>query len=257
MYLEGYHWTVDDVLARSRYLENFFSRDRILVPNAIVKPVMVNKHTLVRLLRWSRATSPSQTLWIKGPYTPTRDSENHMTRIGLKLVNLAHERRPNVSMISFFCQLKAGNNLQPNEIAQTEALTSVIYALIRQILEILPLSLENDIDLTESRFQRLNGTKGAWKEALMILENLVGHITQPVFCILDGLQWLEHTSTQKPLRKLLEVLRHKCLHVLYITAGSSASLGDTISKDETLGEQDLRVGAVKEDLRRHGQKFWE
>jgi hypothetical protein len=180
-----------------------------------------------------------------------------MTRIGLKLVNLAYERRPNVAMISFFCQLKAANNPQLNQTAETEAMTSVIYAFIRQILDILPLPLQDEIDLTESRFQRLNGTKGVWKEALMILEDLVGYIAQPVFCILDGLQWLEHASTQKYLRKLLEVLRHKHLHVLYITTGSSASLRDIISKDETLGEQDLRVGAVKEDLGRHGQKFWE
>jgi hypothetical protein len=96
-----------------------------------------------------------------------------------------------------------------------------------------------------------------WTEAHTVLEDLVGHITQPVFFILDGLQLLEHAGTQKRLRKLFKVLRHKYLHVLYITTGSSASLRDTISKDETLGEQELRVGAVKEDLGRHGQKFWE
>jgi hypothetical protein len=246
----------DEVIANSRYLEDFFSRDRILLPSAAVNPATVNKQTLVRLLRWSQASSPSQTLWIRGPYTPTRDSKNHMTRIGLKLVSLAHKHRHNVPMISFFCQLNSAKNLQLNETAEMKALTAVLYALIRQILEILPLPLENDIDLTESRFQHLNGTRGVWKDALMILEDLVGCITQPVFCILDGLQWLEHTSTQKHLRNLLEVLRRNYLHVLYITTGSSTSLEDNISRDETLREQDLCSGAVKEDLRRYSQKFW-
>lgn len=244
------------MIANSRCLEDFFSRDRILSSSKSVKPVRVNKQTLVRLLRWSRASSPSQTLWIKGPYTATRDSENHMTRIGLKLVNLAHEHRPNFPMISFFCQLNSAKNLQLSETAEMGALTAVLYALIRQILAILSPPLETDIYLSKSRFQRLDGTNGACKDALLILEDLVGYITQPVFCILDGLQWLEHISTRKHLKKLLEVLRHNYLHVLYITTGSAASLGDTISKDETLGEQDLRASAVKEDLGRQGQKFW-
>lgn len=256
IYLEGRRWTFDEVIANSCCLEDFFSRNRILSSSEVVKPARVNKQTLVRLLLWSRASSPSQTLWIKGPYTVTRDLENHTTRIGLKLVNLAHEHRPNFPMISFFCRLNPAKTLQLNETAEMGALTAILYALIRQILEILPLPFEKDIDLTESRFQRLDGTKRAWKDALLILEDLVGHITQPVFCILDGLQWLEHISTRKPLRKLLEVLRHNYLHVLYITTGSSASLGDVISKDETLEEQDLRAGAVKEDLGRQGQKFW-
>jgi hypothetical protein len=159
-------------------------------------------------------------------------------------------------MISFFCQLNPEKALQMSETAEMGALTTVLYALIRQILAILSPPLEKDIDLTESRFQRLDGTKGACKDALLILEDLVGYITQPVFCILDGLQWLEHISTRKHLRKLLEVLRHNYLHVLYITTGSASSLGDAISKDETLGEQDLRASPAKEDLGRRGQKFW-
>ena len=243
-------------MANSRCLEDYFSRDRILLSSQIIKPPQVNKKTLDRLLRWSRATPSSWTLWIKGPYTVTRDSENHMTRVGLKLVNLAYEHRPNFPMISFFCQLSPAKSLKLNETAEMGALTAVLYALIRQILEILSLPLVKDIDLTESRFRRLDGTKSACKDALLILEDLVGHIAQPVFCILDGLQWLEHISTRKHIRKLLEVLRHNYLHVLYITTGSVASLGDFISKDETLGEQDLRDRAVKEDLGRQGQKFW-
>jgi hypothetical protein len=243
-------------MANSRCLEDFFSRDRILLSSKIIKPPRVNKQTLDRLLRWSRASPSSQTLWIKGPYTATRDSENHMTKIGLKLVNLAYEHRPNFPMISFFCQLSPAKSLKLNETAEMGALTAVLYALIRQILEILSLPLVEDIDLTKSRFQRLDGTKRACKDALLILEDLVSHITQPVFCILDGLQWLEHASTRNNMRKLLEVLRHNNLHVLYITTGSVASLRDTISKDETLGEQDLRDRAVKEDLGRQGQKFW-
>jgi len=243
-------------MANSRCLEDYFSRDRILLSSQIIKPPRVNKQTLDRLLRWSRASPLSRTLWIKGPYTAARDLENHMTKIGLKLVNLAYERRPNFPVISFFCQLIPAKSLKLNETAEMGALTAVLYALIRQILEILSLPLVEDIDLTESRFQRLDGTKSACKDALLILEDLVGNITQPMFCILDGLQWLEHISTRKHIRKLLEVLRHNYLHVLYITTGSVASLGDFISKDETLGEQDLRDRAVKEDLGRQGQKFW-
>jgi hypothetical protein len=253
---EDRHWDLAEVLANSRSLQDFFSRDRIRLTVVVDKPAMVNRQTLARLLQWSRISSTSQTLWTRGRYTPTRDLENHMTRIGLKLVNFAHEIHPKVLMVSYFCQLGAHTSIQPNEIAEMNALTSVIYALIRQIIEILPPKLEMSTDLSERRFQCLDGTKGTWKDALLILEDVVGHINQPVFCILDGVQWLEHSSTEKSLRKLLEVLRHEYLHVLFITTGSSASLCDTVFMDETLGDQDLRVGALKEDLGRHSQKFW-
>lgn len=73
-----------------------------------------------------------------------------MTRIGLKLVKLANEHRPKVPTISYFCQLKPIKDIRCEEIAETKGLTSLICALIGQILEKFsdPLPLKNDIDMS-------------------------------------------------------------------------------------------------------------
>lgn len=210
----------------------------------------------MRLVEWSRGESPSQTLWIRGRYTPTRGLENPITRVAVKLIATADELRPRIPVISIFCQPDVRTNLKSPEPAETKGLTSVLYALIRQVLQILPPRLEMDIDMSESRLQCLTGRKDTWKGALTILEDLVSRMDRPAFCILEGLQYLEHSGTQKYLKKLLEVLRHRALHVLFLTTGSVGRLNDTISKDETLGGDDLRIGGLKEDLERHSQIFW-
>lgn len=240
---------------------------------------MVNKQTLSHLLQWSHADSDSsprdQTLWIKAAYTPTRDGENPTTRIALKLVKLANERLPKIPMISYFCQLntyttkEVGFQSNAYEIAETRALTSLIYALIRQLIEKLPgsslpvkiKSTDIDLSLTQPRFQHLDGTKACWEEALNILQHLVEQIEQPTFCIIDGIQWLEHATTRKSLKKLVGILRCGELRVLYVTTGAALSLGDIVyvaqDRIRILGEQDLKVGGGKEDLGRHGREFWE
>ncbi|RYP82369.1 hypothetical protein DL769_001694 [Monosporascus sp. CRB-8-3] len=248
------HWTVEAVLDNSRSLDAFFSQDSIRPAGIAVKRAMVNRKTLGRLLEWSRAGSSPQTLWLRGRYMPERGTENPLTRIGLKIVG--HAARTGIPMVSYFCQLGRLTRLRPNEPPEAEALTSVLYAFIRQTLRLLPPQFEGNVDLSEERFRHLDGTEASWKVSLAILNDVIRLAAQSVFCVLDGVQWLEHSSTDKYLRMFLDALRQDRINVLFVTTGTSLSLRDTISREETLTDEELRMGSHKEDLERHGQEFW-
>ncbi|RYP71352.1 hypothetical protein DL771_004840 [Monosporascus sp. 5C6A] len=248
------HWTVEAVRDNSRSLEAFFSWDSIRPAGIAAKPAQVNRKTLGRLVQWSRAGSDPQTLWLRGRYMPERGTENPLTRIGLKVVG--HATRASIPMVSYFCQLGRLTRLRPNEPPEAEALTSVLYAFIRQMLWLLPPQFEGSVDLSEERFRRLDGTEASWNVSLAILNDVIRLGAQPVFCILDGVQWLEHSSTDKHLRMFLDVLRQDRMKVLFVTTGTSLSLRDAISREETLADEELRMGSHKEDLERHAQEFW-
>jgi hypothetical protein len=195
-------------------------------------------------------------LWIKGKHTLARDSENPMTRVGLQLIKLADEHRPRNPMITYFCPIGVQNKLERDETTETRGMNSMLYAFIRQILETCTLKFGKSIDVSANRFQGLDGSKARWDDALAVLRDLISQLDHPVFCILDGVQRLEHPITQRCWRKLVEILRGEHMNVLFITTGSSAFLRDTVSVAETLGEKDLGSGALKEDLAKHSQKFW-
>ncbi|RYO75024.1 hypothetical protein DL764_010596 [Monosporascus ibericus] len=253
--LKQRHWSVETVLDNSRSLEAFFSWDNIRPAGMAVKPAVVNRKTLSRLVQWSRAGSGPQTLWLRGWYMPERGTENPLTRIGLKLVD--HAARAGIPMVSYFCQLGRLTRLRPNEPPEAEALTSVLYAFIRQTLRLLPPQFEGNVDLSEERFRRLDGTEASWNVSLAILNDVIRLAAQSVFCILDGVQWLEHSSTDKYLRTFLDALRHDRMNVLFVTTGTSLTLRDAIPREETLADEELRMGSHKEHLERHGQDFWQ
>ncbi|RYP30478.1 hypothetical protein DL767_006219 [Monosporascus sp. MG133] len=237
------HWTAEAVLDNSRPLETFFSWCGVRPAGVAVKPALVNRKTLGRLVQWSRAGSGPQTLWLRSRYMPERGMENPLTRIGLKVVG--HAARAGIPMVSYFCQLGRLTRLQPNEPPEAEALTSVLYAFIRQMLRLLPPQFEGNVDLSKERFRRLNGTEASWKVALAILNDVIRLAVQPAFCVLDGVQWLEHSSTDKHLRMFLDALRQGRMNVLLITTGTSLSLRDTISREDTLADEELRMGSVR------------
>jgi hypothetical protein len=249
------YWTSEEVTENSQRLEKFFSRERILFPGP-VKPALVSRQIIDKLVRWSKATGQPQTLWISGRYRPTRDMGNEWTKVAINLINLARCAKPRVSMISFFCQPASSYKTNSDVTPEIQAMTSMLYAVIIQLVEILPPRISNKVDLSSSRFRCLNGKEDSWEDALLLLGELIGLVKQPVFCILDGFQWLEHASTQSCLKDLIGSLRQSCMHILFITTGTSPSLRDTISKPDTLSEEYSRVGNNQEYLGRHSEKFW-
>jgi hypothetical protein len=249
-------YTSEEVAVNSLCLETFFSQRRILLVGPPFKPATINRKTMLRLAEWSQTSTPSQTLWIRSRNTPCRGLENNCTRIGVKIIELA--RRANVPIISYFCQEDCINSSVSQSAGTSGSieLTSMLYALIRQTIQILPKESKIDLDMSDARFQRLDGSKAVWDDALTLLGVLLLSVRLTAFCVLEGIQWLEHGNSAKKVEALLKTLRRSSLNVLLITSGACASPRDLISKDETLGDEDLNTGMFKEDIEKHSNKLW-
>ena len=245
-------WTAKDISVNSRGLEDFFSRGRVRLSGDPFSPVMVNPETLARLSEWSEGSSSSQVLWLEGPHIEADDFENPVTMMAAKFVDLADRSR--VPVMSYFCQLSRHERLRPGNTREAQAMTALVYALLRQMVELLLPRLETNVDMSETRFQRLDGTAGTWEDALLVFSDLLGLMPDAVLCVLDGFQWLDDRSTNKYLKGLLQVLRGDKLKVLFTTTGRSACLRQAISSSETLVVETLQPRSLAEGLDR--QESW-
>jgi hypothetical protein len=171
---------------------------------------------------------PSQFLWLKGEYVPAKDSANKVTTIAADFVEQAH--KTDIPIISYFCK--------HSENKPKKAVTALLYALIRQTVELLPSeSTTTTIDMSEERFQSLDGEADTWDAALALFHDIIGLLDSlncTAFCVLEGIHWLDGKSAESSLHQLLEALGKTDLKVLFATTGKSTVLLNTIKKKDQI-----------------------
>lgn len=236
--------TAHDVLVNSRSLEDFFSRTRVRVPCDSSSPVIIDSETLFHLSQWSEEGISSPVLWLDGPPSETEDFNNPLTMIAAKFVDLASQS--NIPIISYFCQLSRENLTAHGHTMETQALIALLYALERQMVELLLSSLETTVDLSESRFRQLDGSLETWDDAMSIFKDLTELIPEGVLCAIDGLHWMGDRSTDKYLMDLVQKLRTGRMKVIFVTTGRSACLREQLSRAETVRVESLQPGLLNE-----------
>jgi len=170
---------------------------------------------------------PSRFLWLKGEHDPAIGSANKVTTMAASLVEQAH--KTDVPIISYFC--KQSKN-RPRE-----AVTALLYALMRQTVELLPTESTTTIDMSEERFKGLSGEADTWDAALVLFRDvieLLDSLTCTACCVVEGLHWLDGKSTESRLHQLLEALGNTNLKVLFATTGKSTVLLNTIKKEDQI-----------------------
>ncbi|OJD32544.1 phytanoyl-dioxygenase family protein [Diplodia corticola] len=148
----------------------------------------------------------------------------------------ASVRESKVPTLSYFCRLS--HSVPSGRTRETVELVHLTYALIRQLVEILPDGGKFDgTRLGEAVFQTLDGTLLTWEEAMDVLRCLLQEVVahQPLlYIVVDGVALLEdvsYHSTDRPLGELIELLcglaaqkgGHK-VKLLFTTAGESRAL---------------------------------
>jgi hypothetical protein len=179
----------------------------------------------------------SQFLWLKGEYVPAIDSANKMTTIAASFVEQAH--KIDIPVISYF--------YKHSENGPKKAVTALLYALIRQTVELLPPESRTTIDMSEERFKNLDGEAETWDTALVLFYDVIGlldSLNRTAFCVLEGIHWLDGKSTEYSLYQLLEALGRTKLKVLFVTTGKSTVLLNAIKKKDQI------------DLSQYGNDDW-
>lgn len=176
-------------------------------------------------------------LWFEGPALEVDDFENPLTSIAAKFVGMvaAHQ----LDVISYFCEVPRTST--GHDAPEAEAAISLLYALLRQLVEKLPPRLDTAVDLSKARFEKLSGSMDNWTEAIELLKDLLSILNGLVFCVIDGLHWLDGDGTDAPLAQLLTALRHDRLRVFFTTCGRSTCLLDYLERDETISMGDLTM----------------
>jgi hypothetical protein len=224
-------WTVEDISLTSAHLEDYFHRDRVRLPHDHFSPHSFPTRVLQRLSDWTAGTVPS-IFWIDGPPLDADDLENSVTLLAATFINMAAQS--GLPVLSYFCELRRGEQIRESESPQSQATISLLYALVRQMVELLLPVFETDVDLSRQRFSRLDGSTPSWPEALGLFTELVALMPDKVFCVVDGAHWLDERSTEILLADLVQTLRESGFKVLVTTSGRSPSLRQAVADEEAL-----------------------
>lgn len=189
---------------------------------------------VARLEEWSQGLGPAR-LWLEGPVLACDDVENPVTGAAAKFIRLAEIHR--LTVVSYFCEVPRSRSGSGQSDPEMTGAIGLLYALLRQMVEVLSPRLDTTIDLSEDRFTALDGTPDTWAQATALLRDVVSVVSGTVFCVIDGLHWLDSTSTDVPLAELLHVLRKDNLRVLVTTSGRCGCLLEEFEREETCSLQ--------------------
>ncbi|KID95840.1 hypothetical protein MAJ_08236, partial [Metarhizium majus ARSEF 297] len=221
-------WTLEEVAINSAHLEDFFHRDRVRLD--LSTTATMTAETRQQLIEWAASPSP-RLLWIEGPHIEADDMENMVTALAHNFIDVASQSP--FPILSYFCELRRGEPLRPGHSRETQGAIAVASALLRQMIKLLLPRFEAEADLSEARFRLLDGTVGSWNESMAVIRTLTELLPDGVFCVIDGLHWLDDTSTEKYLKELIHFLRGSKLKVLLTTSGRSACLREELSVSDT------------------------
>lgn len=225
-------WTSGDLALSSAHLEDFFHRDRVRLPYEVSGPIRASYEILQRLADWTaNQRTTSAMLWLDGPPTDADDLENPLSVIASHFIDLAS--RANLPLLSYFCELRRGERLRAgNSSAEKQSLLALVYSLIRQSIENLLPVFNTDLDLSQRRFTMIDGTTSSWNEALSVFRDLLSLMPDQVFCVIDGLHWVDQRDTTVLIHDLMGVLRHEKLKVLWTTTGRAPTLLEELDVSE-------------------------
>lgn len=178
-------------------------------------------------------------LWLAGPDAQADAFDNPVTVLATQLLRLADAR--GIPTLSYFCELRRGERLRSGNVSrEAQAAVALVCALVRQAVELLPpTSAAGEaaaVDLSEQRFQGVDGTVLAWDETVGVLRDVLGQLPRTVVCVVDGMQWLDDSSTAVYLGELVKALRRQeRMKVLFTTAGRSRCLLRELDASEVVG----------------------
>ncbi|KAI0107554.1 hypothetical protein GGR51DRAFT_559359 [Nemania sp. FL0031] len=176
----------------------------------------VTGEIVMRLQTWISAAD-SQTLWIIGnPSTSEREASVAASHI------VAIAEASNIPCISFFCRPALHTPSKAPRSGHQIQLTTLLYALIRQLSMLVPESFEDSHDITRA-LESLQGNPESIPVALEVIRTLFSHTSRLMLCVIDGLQVLDHRDNNPYIDQLLELLRaqydKKVFKLLLTTSG--------------------------------------
>lgn len=239
-----------DIKLWSAHLEDYYSNEQIFPFPDTPREFYAETAFVSRLSEFTTALE-SQVLYTMTRYQPL--GHNLLRLSAAKYAGLA--RANDVPVISFFCSPLSEDTHQH---------IALLYALIRQVVELLDDSALASEQVTEERIKPLQGTVDTWETALELFTEMAKNIRvrQLVF-VIDGVNLVEDDSShanEERVRGLVRALKglacpdavKDCIiKVLFTTAGRSSCLCDELDSDQMIVcDVSSTVGTVSRKSRR-------
>ncbi|KAF8846683.1 hypothetical protein BDZ45DRAFT_608575, partial [Acephala macrosclerotiorum] len=222
----------DSIMLVSNQLFDFFSPSHLQSPyqSPTSSPISLDTTAASRLKDWTTSTAPDSRLISIAGRRPKGLEPPPMSVLASMCVEFA--AAANLPVISYFISLPPSGELRESNSREVQALISLTYALIRQLIEQLPTQFSSSFDFSQGRLSILDGTPKTWTEVIELMKDLVQVVPKPLFCILDGFQVLDDWSTEALVEDLVKVLggeggncaEGETLKVLVTTTGRSRAL---------------------------------
>lgn len=161
--------------------------------------------------------------------------------------------------MSWFCALDGGAAAPAGRTRETVALVAAAYAVVRQLVELLPEGEGRAFGaLGPERFRVLDGTLRTWRAAMGVLAELLAVNDEPLLCVVvDGVEVLDDRargSTDGAVGEFVRVLERRVrvgvegegegeeegrrarqiVKLLFTTAGESAALNEVLDGREVV-----------------------
>lgn len=140
----------------------------------------------------------------------------------------------NVPVISYFCELRRGERLRGGNSPEIQGFVALVYSLLRQMIELLHMEFETSRDFYKEHFAELDGTLATWGVFKGLFRDVQSVLPGKMYCVIDGVQWLDDSSTSICMTELVALLRLENFKVLFTTSGSSRSLLETLERNELI-----------------------
>jgi hypothetical protein len=182
------------------------------------------EHSVVLEIQgWSKS-SDSQMLWVIGPAERVYPSST--SKIAASVVNSASTL--SIPTISYFCDW-------PQKHQTSDPVVSLLYSLVRQLLNITCTTFNSGIGLSDRRLQLLNGSEQSLDEAVKLVKKLIWLVPPLTLCILDGIDHLDYVQgNRQTIEAVLLLLKERItsdnvskkgtFKLLFTTAGNCGLL---------------------------------
>ncbi|KAJ5143688.1 uncharacterized protein N7515_002475 [Penicillium bovifimosum] len=232
-----------EIQSSSRHLQDFFDSDDQICEYEPEAKVVTESSIVSSLQQW--ATSPRSQALAVGGFQPA-DSPNPVALISACYASFARQAR--LPVVSHFCVLPSQDVKGLNR--HERGLIALTYSLIRQLIDWLPPVVDSDavLDLSAERFRQLDGTLTSWKAALSLIDTLLQSAPPLLVFIIDGIDAIDHQSTDGAIRELVRVLLTHTrrqpqgglngqgptllLKVLFTVAGRPSALVETMAEHQ-------------------------
>ena len=165
----------------------------------------INHEVFRQVQQWT-SEKVSRAIWIYGPFRASVPSR--YTLISAYIV--ATGRRAGIPVAAYFCQMDLDNNQVVNDTIEGGRTAELVYSLIYQVAQQIPLDFVSQVDFSAERFAGLDRASGSLADAVSLLRDLIVVGPGLLFCVIDGLQILEngtHDADNTLLGEIIEILR--------------------------------------------------